>query len=125
MNKYTELSDFEINKRVAIFIGFSCYYGDGSYTNGLGSRAAIVKGKNNHGNFRLGEFDPCNNSADAMPIIIGNLISLMADMSEDRGSAWWCASDISNGITSRYKSNPLRAAMEVFLMVKDAENEKV
>uniref|UniRef100_UPI000D690839 phage protein NinX family protein n=1 Tax=Proteus sp. TJ1640 TaxID=2050968 RepID=UPI000D690839 len=70
-------------------------------------------------------FDPCNNPADAMPIIIENLISLMADMSEDGGLTWWCASDISNGITSRYKSNPLRAAMEVFLLMKEAENEKV
>ena len=47
----------------------------------------------------------------------------MADMSDDGGSTWWRASDISNGITSRYKSNPYRAAMEVFLMIKDAENE--
>lgn len=114
MNKYTELSDLEINKHVFVVAKIEhedtdlhsnkVFYGDGA---------------------KWIEFDPCNNPTDAMPIIIENLISLMADMSEDRESTWWCASDISNGITSRYKSNPLRAAMEVFLMMKDAENEKV
>lgn len=97
MNKYTELSDFEINELVSFNLGY----------------------------VHTKSFDPCNNPSDAMPIIIDNLISLMADMSEDGGATWWCASDISNGITSRYKSNPLRAAMEIFLMIKDAENEKV
>lgn len=95
MNKYAELSDFEVNKKVAEHIGDS-----GNW-------------------FELSDFDPCNNPADAMPIIIGNLISLMADMSEDRGSAWWCAQDVTVNITSEFKSNPLRAAMEVFLMMRD------
>lgn len=112
MNKYTELSDLEINKRVFVAAKIEhedadlhsnkVFYGDGA---------------------RWIEFNPCNNPTDAMPIIIENLISLMADMSDDGGSTWWCASDISNGITSRYKSNPLRAAMEVFLRIKDEENE--
>lgn len=114
MNKYTELSDLEINKRVFVAAKIEhedtdlhsnkVFYGDGA---------------------RWIEFNPCDNPTDAMPIIIDNLISLMADMSEDGGLTWWCASDISNGIISRYKSNPYRAAMEVFLMMKDAENEKV
>ncbi|MEY1272075.1 phage protein NinX family protein [Proteus mirabilis] len=119
MNKYTELSDFEINKKVADLIL------NGEYVVSEEKREvylAIMDG----GEFRpIAYFDTCNNPANAMPIIIENLISLMADMSEDGGSIWWCASDISNGITSRYKSNPLRAAMEVFLMLKEAENEKV
>ncbi|NBM96922.1 phage protein NinX family protein [Proteus sp. G2660] len=105
MNKYTELSDFEINK--AVFIKL---YGEES-----------LKDKDMFNSFYRTDY--CHNLEDAMPIIIENLISLMADMSDDGGSAWWCASDISNGITSRYKSNPYRAAMEVFLMIKDAENE--
>lgn len=126
MNKHTELSDFEINKKVAISIGFSCYYGDGSYTNGLGSRAAIVKGKNHHGNFRLGEFAPCNNPSDAMPIIIDNNISLRAPTITDR----WKAEFIDEygnyvGYRRAMNKNPLRAAMELFLLMKDAENEKV
>ncbi|MEQ5518473.1 phage protein NinX family protein [Providencia rettgeri] len=114
MNKYTELSDFEINKLVAISIGFSCYYGDGSYTNGLGSSAAIVKGKNHHGNFRLGEFDPCNNPADAMPIIIENKIAMNHPY-----DIWQCGS----GWNVAENKNPLRACMESYLLMKDAENE--
>ncbi|WP_311746406.1 phage protein NinX family protein [Proteus penneri] len=117
MNKYTELSDFEINKRVAIFIGFSCYYGDGSYTNGLGSSAAIVKGKNYHGYFRLGEFAPCNNPADAMPIIIENEISMIKS-----SGGWMCC---HGSVGHVYHESLYRGAMEVFLMIKDAVNEKV
>lgn len=117
MNKYTELSDFEINKKVAISIGFSCYYGDGSYTNGLGSRAAIVKGKNHHGNFRLGELDPCNNPADAMPIIIKNGISMV------RVNNTWSARQFNNHCIEINGDNYYRIAMICFLLMKDAENE--
>lgn len=105
MNKYTKLSDFEINK--AVFIKL---YGEAS-----------LKDKDMFNSFYRTDY--CHNPEDAMPIIIENLISLMADMSDGRESTWWCASDISNSFTSNYKSNPLRAAMEVFLMIKDAENE--
>ncbi|WP_368868641.1 phage protein NinX family protein [Proteus penneri] len=116
MNKYTELSDFEINLLVAQSVLPETQYDVIKQT--MDIIQFLVDGS-----FGYRFFDPCNNPTDAMPIIIENLISLMADMSDDRGSTWWCASDISNGITSRYKSNPLRAAMEVFLMMKDAENE--
>ncbi len=116
MNKYTELSDFEINLLVAQFVLPETQYDVIKQT--MDIIQFLVDGS-----FGYRFFDPCNNPTDAMPIIIENLISLMADMSDDGGSTWWCASDILNGITSRYKSNPLRAAMEVFLMIKDAENE--
>lgn len=116
MNKYTELSDFEINLLVAQSVLPETQYDVIKQT--MDIIQFLVDGS-----FGYRFFDPCNNPSDAMPIIIENLISLMADMSDDGGSTWWCASDISNGITSRYKSNPLRAAMEVFLRIKDEENE--
>lgn len=112
MNKYTELSDFEINLKVA-----RIRLTDGNY--GWCAHTGLVKRYVTDDKGLCMIYDPCNNPADAMSIIIENLISLMADMSEDRGSAWWCASDISNSFTSNYKSNPLRAAMEVFLMMRD------
>lgn len=128
MNKYRDKSDFEINKAVAIAIGFPCYYGDGSYTNGLGLRAAVVKGKNINGNYMVGGFDPCNNPADAMPIVIGNGISLHAPLFGD--TRWTAETTVFVGgydpKAENYQSdhdNPYRAAMEVFLMMKDAENE--
>lgn len=119
MNKYTELSDFEVNKKVAYLFLNDGYYEIDSY------RQEVMYFRSGSGKGLYRDYDPCNNPSDAMPIIIENLISLMADMSDGRESTWWCASDISNGFTSNYKSNPLRAAMEVFLMIKDAENEKV
>lgn len=102
MNKYTELSDFEVNKKVAELLLIPHY---------------VIKDKVlNAGSDSV--YDPCNNPADAMSIITKNLISLMADVSEDGGSAWWCAQDVSANITTNFKSNPLRAAMEVFLMMR-------
>ncbi|HEK2763148.1 TPA: DUF2591 family protein [Proteus mirabilis] len=125
MNKYTELSDFEINKKVADKLGLLPYL---FIANDVGELIWDVPSNDNYHGFiskRGCELDFCYNPSNAMPIIIENLISLMADMSDGRESTWWCASDISNRITSRYKSNPLRAAMEVFLMTKDSENEKI
>ncbi|HBN5914580.1 TPA: DUF2591 family protein [Morganella morganii] len=118
MNKYRDKSDFEINKAVAIAIGFPCYYGDGSYTNGLGLRAAVVKGKNINGNYMVGGFDPCNNPADAMPIIIENGISSLFNDDE-----WICSVPYTEFLS--INESLYRAAMEVFLMMKEAENEKV
>lgn len=114
MNKYTELSDFEINKKVAekLFLKFTNNWS-----------VILVDGES---------FDPCNNPADAMPIIIENKISLLAG-----DSNFWCARygewtllPHPSGIEFIEKSqvindSPYRAAMELFLMMKDAENEKV
>lgn len=106
MNKYTELSDFEINKKVAEKIRLN--FKDG----------VIVK------NGEWFYFDPCNNPADAMPIIIENNISLRAPTITDR----WKAEFIDEygnyvGYRRAMNKNPLRAAMELFLLMKDAENE--
>ncbi|MBT0317783.1 phage protein NinX family protein, partial [Morganella morganii] len=72
-------------------------------------------------------FDPCNNPADAMPIIIENGISLIFDTGRKAwvaGIAYWvdgCEWQISYEVE---RMNQYRAAMELFLMMKDAENEK-
>lgn len=134
MADYSKLSDFEINKAVAISVGFPCYYGDGSYTNNHGLRGAIVKGKNDSGIFMLGEFNPCLNPGDAWLIIVDNKIALIAcldgwiacpygsvidgDTTESQSimyvNSW-------NKATCFADNNPLRAAMIVYLMMKDAE----
>lgn len=115
MNKYTELSDVEINKRVFVaakiehedtdLYGNKVFYGDGA---------------------KWIEFDPCNNPADAMPIIIENKISLRAPTITDRWKAEF-VDEYGNyvGYIRALNKNPLRACMEVFLMMKDAENEKI
>ncbi|MEX0395268.1 phage protein NinX family protein [Providencia rettgeri] len=110
MNKYTELSDFEINKKVALHVGGFAL-----------SLTVVDDGYKTEGN--RGNFDPCNNPTDAMPIIIENNISLRAPTITDR----WKAEFIDEygnyvGYRRALNKNPLRAAMELFLLMKDAEN---
>ncbi|HBL8908146.1 TPA: DUF2591 family protein [Enterobacter hormaechei] len=63
--------------------------------------------------------DYCNNPADAWPIITEAKISLLSVECGD-GSELWLAK--SKSCPSRGDANPLRAAMIVFLMMKDANN---
>ncbi|MCO8052297.1 DUF2591 domain-containing protein [Proteus penneri] len=128
MNKYTELSDFEINKKVA-----NHYL---PYDYNLNEHAKTVEligflGDTDEYNV-YGTFDPCNNPSDAMPIIIENKISLLAG----DGNFWcarygeWTLLPYPSGIEFIEKAqvindSPYRAAMELFLMIKDAKNEKI
>ncbi|HGH5988620.1 TPA: phage protein NinX family protein [Morganella morganii] len=107
MNKYHDKSDFEINKAVA-----ECKYGIGCTGKTQGGDVIVFTDS------FTAIFDPCNNPADAMPIIIENGISLISDWNE---IGVWGATN-QPWFTSENK-NPLRAAMEVFLMMKEAENE--
>ncbi|WP_139142876.1 phage protein NinX family protein, partial [Proteus sp. HMSC14B05] len=61
---------------------------------------------------------------DAMPIIIENKISLRSPTITDRWKAEF-VDEYGNyvGYIRALNKNPLRACMEVFLMMKDAENE--
>ncbi|WP_274371880.1 phage protein NinX family protein [Morganella morganii] len=111
MNKYRDKSDVEINKAVAIALG-----------NVIGIRPDsniiyLIGGD------ELIEFAPCNNPADAMPIIIENGIG-MNYIDKDIG---WCAYhfDEEKGELEIYDKNYYRAAMICFLIMKDEENEKV
>ena len=105
MNKYRDKSDFEINKAVAVNIN--------------GSDAVVEK----FGRIYISDsdamvsFDPCNNPYDAMPIIIENGISSLFNDDE------WICSVLYTEFLSINESL-YRAAMEVFLMMKEAENEK-
>ncbi|MDF7212111.1 DUF2591 domain-containing protein [Proteus mirabilis] len=125
MNKYTERSDFEINLLVAQFVLPETQYDVIKQT--MGIIQFLVDGS-----FGYRFFDPCNNPTDAMPIIIENKISLLAG-----DSNFWCARygewnilPCPSGIEFIEKAqvindSPYRAAMELFLMMKDAENEKI
>ncbi|SPX93068.1 Protein of uncharacterised function (DUF2591) [Morganella morganii] len=109
MNKYRDKSDFEINKAVAEELG------EQFTTNGkiIFVEADVPSGIVPYSVF----FDPCNNPADAMPIVIESRIAICPIFSSD-----WCATSDCDAYRVINK-NPLRAAMEVFLMMKDAENE--
>ncbi|AVK37857.1 phage protein NinX family protein [Morganella morganii] len=127
MNKYRDKSDFEINKAVAE------YYLTREYR--FNSADEIVElididlscefgGKINLVDTQVvGTFDPCNNAADAMPIVIENGIC-MNYIDKDIG---WGARhfDEEKGELEIYDKNYYRAAMICFLMMKEAESEKV
>lgn len=100
---YSQLSDFEINKRVAKSI-YSV-----SFVEPLSRTVSVSGGK------RL--FDPCNNPADAWPIIEGNRISIRNCYEGD-----WKAENEWGESRFHVSCNPLRAAMIVFLMMQDAKH---
>ncbi|HEK1012797.1 TPA: DUF2591 family protein [Proteus mirabilis] len=102
MNKHTELSDFEINKKVAESLKLNTI----AY-----ERTEIVL----FDDMDATPFDPCNNPADAMPIIIENEISMIKS-----SGGWMCC----HGSVGQVERESLyRGAMELFLMMKDAERE--
>ncbi|AXU97766.1 hypothetical protein CI789_02630 [Erwinia persicina] len=72
-------------------------------------------------------YDPCNNPADAWPIISANKISLHAPRYKEGWMADFTGSDddVNDGFNVDYfeshNANPLRAAMIVFLMMQGDE----
>ncbi|HCT3250046.1 TPA: DUF2591 domain-containing protein [Proteus mirabilis] len=126
MNKYIELSDFEINKKVARNMLPAEYH-----FNEKNEQVELIKFIGDTNKYEVySSFDPCNNPTDAMPIIIENKISLLAG-----DSNFWCARygewnilPCPSGIGFIEKAqvindSPYRAAMELFLLMKDAERE--
>ncbi|GLX63332.1 hypothetical protein KMU_13730 [Proteus vulgaris] len=118
MNSYNKYTDLQINELVATRLKKKCLLTEESVLAYMDS------------GYRT--FDPCNNPTDAMPIIIENKISLLAG-----DGNFWCARygewnilPCPSGIEFIEKAqvindSPYRAAMELFLMMKDAENEKI
>lgn len=111
MNKYTELSDFEINLLVAQSVLPETQYDVIKQT--MDIIQFLVDGS-----FGYRFFDPCNNPSDAMPIINEYGVSLIY---QDRKFQF----ATNDGNIECCITNPLKAAMIIFLCVKDAENEKV
>ncbi|APU92727.1 hypothetical protein Pm34_44 [Proteus phage vB_PvuS_Pm34] len=99
MNKYTELSDFEVNKKVAEKLGLAYEV----------TRYGVVTRMSNKEQWR--EFNPCNNPADAMPIIIENGISMV------RVNNTWSARQFNNHCIEINGDNYYRIAMEVYLLM--------
>lgn len=113
MNKYSDKSDFEINKAVAEYRKLNTIAYD---------RVEIVL----FDDMDATPFDPCNNPYDAMPIIIENKICMAYDVfAEERDGGNWVAQPAYGFSDERARSdNYYRAAMICFLMMKEAENEK-
>ena len=115
MKDYASMSDREISEEVAKFIE-------------LGDRKQKGEGTLYAKNNVWTLFDPCNNPADAWPIITENKISTMWMTSEKEWCAW-SEGDLGEGAWY-WENSPdyyfnctsqLRAAMIVFLMMKEGE----
>lgn len=65
-------------------------------------------------------FDPCNNPADAWPIILQKGIAVAPPIRNERGWVSWCSVNEYTVFKTR-DANPLRAAMIVFLMMQGDE----
>lgn len=111
MNKYRDKSDFEINKAVAININ-----GTDAVVEKFGITYIVDEDMR-----AMVSFAPCNNPEDAMPIIIENGIGLLP-YKKSPPLAFDLKKGLGFGILVE-NENIYRAAMEVFLMMKEAENE--
>jgi len=103
---YEEMSDKQINKRVAALLGLKeSPVSDMMYGSGL-----VIYPHDNEVNF-----NPCNNPSDAWHIIVENKITI-----QFRDSLGLKTLAVS-GDSDHADENPLRAAMICFLKMKDSE----
>ena len=120
MSKYEEMSDFEINKLVALLIerlGLLTYivtFNDSDEVVHLCEEDGL------YSMIPIAHFDPCNNPADAWPIILEYKIGIDTigfKGGEDR--VWWAELTFNEYGDHHYAEdkNPLRAAMIVYLML--------
>ncbi|QHJ82590.1 MAG: hypothetical protein [Bacteriophage sp.] len=111
---YSEMTDQEISKAVGDCIGIKWANLDDNYSRLI----AWVDGE-------LSVFDPCNSWADAGPIIESNAIGLgVSRPGDSRHWIAYCWKDNYCGEVRVRGSNPLRAAMIVFLMMQENKYEQ-
>ena len=112
MTDYSKMSDRAINALVGMALGKKV----GEPVNGI--QLIEVDGEK-----ISSSFNPCNNPADAWPIIHDSLISISFDSDGyDTPQSAWCRATSPRG--DEYygdEEKPLRAAMIVFLMMKATE----
>ena len=112
MKDYSAMSDFEVNKQVAHY-----FYGEFETAEGC----VFVDAKGDGANVILisGVYDPCNNPADAWPIIAENKINIDHRESIKAGVM---ATKSGNKEIYAVDSNPLRAAMIVYLQMMEQKS---
>lgn len=118
MKNYSAMSDFEINKAVAIALELKPYYEGGRYSNN--GVSVITRDPR-----CLGQWNPLREPHQAWSIIIENEISLNSRCAngEWKASVFLGREDIFDNYASSWSKNPLRAAMIVFLMMKENGND--
>jgi len=119
MKDYSKMSDFEIANKVLEALGFKHNKSGYGFDIYLSKHSRKDTGTKASKGFR---FDPCNNPSDAWPIMKESLIGVTPD--EDGVTMHfygdWTARAHCKNLQFTDK-NPLRAAMIVYLMMKDEE----
>lgn len=120
---YEKLSDFEINGLIAMR---TQKVGDFTQARGLNFIHEYRNPVEGYGAICLGwkEFDPCNNPADAWPVIVENEIDIIQNNGQDCALATNSAVMMMGGddVFISQDINPLRAAMIVFLMMQESKH---
>lgn len=111
---YSKLSDQEINKLVAFALGCREVVPDIFMDDAR--RYEFDKPKNKSGNKFY--FGPCNDVADAWPIITEHMIAIIPSNLKD--GRW--AAHINEWDFAASHENPLRAAMTAFLKMQESAN---
>ncbi|RYH93352.1 DUF2591 domain-containing protein [Citrobacter werkmanii] len=112
---YSKLSDFEINKRVADIAMNGTWHVKPSHPDN--DTGGWLYGSNGIQTYELPDY--CNNPADAWPIIAEHGIGIIP-YKKGLAEAWNAANGLMSGTTK--DGNPLRAAMIVFLKMKEPAN---
>lgn len=122
--KYSDLSDFEINKLVSkVLLDDKSHWSTWITDDGCRKVWFVDESKNNEPI----PFNPCNNPSDAWPIIVENKIAIKPKLITKKEYA--TPSDYIDGWEAKVHStwfedkNPLRAAMIVFLMMNEGETK--
>lgn len=111
---YSEMTDFEINLRVSLLQGY-----DANVKQHFGE-AGLATVKTTEG-----MLDFCNSWADAGPIIEKNLIALKPASLFVGGYRWFASKGEGDFGKKTADDNPLRAAMILFLMLKEGKDDKI
>ncbi|NYA42917.1 DUF2591 family protein [Serratia fonticola] len=111
MTNYSELSDFEINQRVAKLTG--------NYGSCEPAFNAVYRSSGT-------QYDPINRPEQAWPIIAGCKIALYPpfDRECNKWEAHTVAMDGTSNGDSAFSKNPLRAAMIVYLMMQEQQHDR-
>ncbi|HEC8325220.1 TPA: DUF2591 family protein [Providencia rettgeri] len=109
MNEYTELSDFEINRKIAEMDTKNRYV--------YFEKESTIFRKFNNGQTQ--KFNPCNYPADAWQLILEAKLSIHPDFNNDCES--WIVRNIHIPMVN--EENLSRGISIAYLLMKDAENE--
>lgn len=114
MKNYEDMSDFEINKAVALIVG-ATFNDDGAPVRFVECDTGA------YADFNEIEFDPCNNPYDAWPIIDESNITIINDHPSMRVAVNDAAGYYNgfSGIIASFDENGFRAAMIVFLKMNE------